>query len=68
MFRDASVRRWTVSAIDCYFRGCVCSGCPVYEILGNRCRMKQSVLMLVRKFGKPNRKNLRLVIKEESEE
>lgn len=68
MFRDASLRRWTPSAKDCYFRGCVCSDCPIFEIIGNQCRMKRTVLMLVRKLGKPERRSSSLVIKEESEE
>lgn len=68
MFRDASPMRWTPSAVDCYFRGCICKGCPIQEILGNRCRMKQSVLKLVKKFGKPERRRFGLVIEEESEE
>lgn len=68
MFRDASLRRWTPSAKDCYFRGCVCSGCPIFEIIGNQCKMKRTVLNLVRKLGKPERRNLSLVIEEESEE
>lgn len=68
MFRDVSLRRWTPSAKDCYFRGCVCPGCPIFEIIGNQCRMKRTVLNLVRKLGKPERRNLSLVIEEESEE
>lgn len=55
MFSDVSLRRWTQSARDCYFRGCICSGCPIYEILETKCRMKQTVLELVRKFGKPEK-------------
>lgn len=27
------IRRWTKSAIDCYMRGCVCQGCPIYELV-----------------------------------
>ena len=68
MFRDASLRRWIQSARDCYFRGCVCSDCPIFEIIGNQCRMKRTVLMLVRKLGKPERRSSSLVIEEESEE
>lgn len=68
MFRDATPMRWTTSAIDCYYRGCVCSGCSVYKVLGNRCRMKQSVLMLVKRFGKPKRRKYQDLVIEESEE
>lgn len=55
MFSDVSLKRWTISARDCYFRGCVCLGCPTYKILETKCRMKQTVLELVRKFGKPEK-------------
>lgn len=51
-------KKWTQSAIDCYFLGCVCHKCSVYEILGKRCKMKYVVLELVKKFGKPQRRKL----------
>lgn len=54
--RQYSVRRWTPSAIECYQRGCVCSGCFYKEFFGdgaNKCRMKTSVLELVRLLGAP---------------
>lgn len=44
---------WTEAAVDCYKRGCVCQGCLIYEQIGKDCRMKASVLELVRKLGKP---------------
>ena len=50
---NVSVIRWTQSAIDCYERCCICNGCPMYELIGKQCRMKTSVLELVRKFGVP---------------
>ena len=46
MFRDASLRRWTQSAEDCYFRGCVCSGCPIFEIIGNTAAGKGGEIQL----------------------
>ena len=49
--------RWTDDAINCYYRGCVCSDCPMYEMIGSQCQMKRSVLGLVRKFGKPEKRN-----------
>jgi hypothetical protein len=47
-------KRWTKSAIDCYNRGCRCSECEYPKLLSTPCRMKQTVLELVRLFGKPN--------------
>ena len=46
------MRRWTDSAIECYKRGCRCSGCTIKQIYP-QCRMKNSVIQLVAKFGKP---------------
>lgn len=47
------VRRWTKAAKECYNRQCRCAGCPVQENMETRCRMKVSVIELVRVFGKP---------------
>lgn len=52
-----SVRRWTQTAIDCYKRGCVCSGCFYNDFFKGgpqRCQMKSTVLELVRTLGTPN--------------
>lgn len=51
-----SVYHWTRTAIECYERGCVCHKCPVQNILSQKCKMKVSVLELVKKFGKPSNK------------
>ena len=56
LYKTTAQRRWTRSAVDCYFLGCVCSKCPIYNILGKKCRMKGAVLELVRLFGKPERR------------
>lgn len=48
-------QRWTTSAIMCWKRGCICKGC-IYEkffISIKECRMKSSVIKLVKKFGPP---------------
>lgn len=49
------LRRWTKSAIECYARGCVCQGCPIYESFfqdkPRGCQMKFAVIASVRKFG-----------------
>lgn len=52
------VHRWTPSAIECYRRGCRCQGCTINLILGKRCRMKNSVIELVRQLGTPPKNNI----------
>ena len=55
--RTTSVRRWTSTAIECYKRGCMCSGCFYSEFFSSsnqRCQMKSSVLELVRVLGTPD--------------
>ena len=47
-------KQWTTSAIDCYRRGCTCSGCLMHEMLGKRCQMKRAVFELVKRFGAPD--------------
>lgn len=47
---------WTKSAKECYFRNCHCNGCEVYKMLGRHCRMKQTVIELVRELGVPKSK------------
>lgn len=54
---STSVRRWTQTSIDCYKRGCVCSGCfysDFFKGSPQKCQMKSTVLELVRALGKPN--------------
>lgn len=47
-------RRWTEAAKECYRRGCVCSGCSIFPLVESaKCRMKKSVIELVRDFGPP---------------
>ena len=49
---------WTPTAIDCYRNGCKCSCCNLYKIYFSnsdmRCKMKEIVIELVRKYGAPN--------------
>lgn len=48
--------KWTNQAKDCYMRGCVCRGCPVYECYSKgswTCQMKTAVLALVARYGIP---------------
>jgi hypothetical protein len=47
---------WTNAAIDCYKRGCVCSGCYFENFFTDehqKCQMKFAVIELVKKFGRP---------------
>lgn len=50
------IRRWTTTAIECYKRGCICSGCPMKDLIkSQKCQMKSSVIELVRLYGIPNK-------------
>lgn len=54
--RATPVKRWTKAAIDCYQRGCICSGCYYREFFSSspqKCQMKSTVLELVRVLGIP---------------
>ena len=50
-------KSWTPTAIDCYKLGCSCSKCNLYRIYFSgsevRCKMKETVIELVRRFGVP---------------
>ena len=51
-----NLKRWTPAAKQCYLRGCVCKGCfydNFFTDSRDKCRMKSSVMELVRKFGAP---------------
>ena len=54
---ETTTKQWTPTAVDCYLLGCTCSKCFLYQIYfldsGIKCRMKDVVIELVRKFGKP---------------
>lgn len=52
----AEFYRWTRSAIECYLRGCKCRGCQYEEFFRTsvyKCKMKEAVFCLVRKYGAP---------------
>lgn len=51
--KTGGYNRWTVSAMECYYRGCVCRGCIYKSIMDTPCRMKTAVIELVKKFGRP---------------
>ncbi len=50
-------KNWTPTAVDCYKLGCSCSRCNLYKIyfsgMDMRCRMKDTVIELVRRLGAP---------------
>lgn len=50
---DRIYSRWSVGAIECYNRHCRCDGCFLKKFLKGRCRMKHSVIDLVKYLGLP---------------
>ena len=54
---EDTTRRWTVTAIECYKRGCMCEGCKMFELYfkpNNRlCQVKAAVINSVRTLGIP---------------
>ncbi len=48
---------WTPTAIDCFNIGCMCSKCNLYKIFFSKrnykCKMKETVIELVRQKGIP---------------
>lgn len=59
LINTPSPQRWTDTAIMCYERRCVCKGCALKEVFKDNayykeCYMKNSVLALFAKLGKPS--------------
>ena len=58
---ETTSKNWTPTAVDCYSIGCICSKCNLYNIYfahsEGKCRMKDTVIELVRKLGIPNMEN-----------
>jgi len=53
---ETSAKNWTPTAIECYRIGCRCSLCNLYKIYfskESKCKMKETVIELVRKIGAP---------------
>ena len=54
---ETTSKIWTPTAIDCYNIGCRCSRCNLYKIYFEKnvfkCKMKETVIELVRKYGVP---------------
>ena len=44
---------WTPSAIDCFERKCRCKGCFYSEILETTCKMKYTVIQIIKVKGLP---------------
>lgn len=44
---------WTPSAVDCYERKCRCNGCILAEILETPCKMKYTVIQIIKVKGLP---------------
>ena len=61
--KDLTRLKWTHSALDCYERGCICSGCPILNIMESKCFMKDTVLELVRRFGVPTDEEIKEIKK-----
>lgn len=60
---NTMLKRWTKSAIDCYMRGCRCNNCLMNK-LESKCRMKTTVIELVKILGAPKLKEKREIIYE----
>lgn len=54
---ETNSKNWTQSAVECYQIGCSCKKCFIYKMYfkksDTKCKMKESVIELVRKFGAP---------------
>lgn len=44
---------WSKASIECYEIGCRCSQCYIADDLKAKCKMKQTVLNLVKLYGAP---------------
>ena len=55
---ETLAKNWTPTAIDCYRIGCRCSECNLYKLFFkksfSKCKMKETVIELVRQIGAPN--------------
>lgn len=57
---ERNTPHWNRTARECYEIGCNCRNCLIFIVLGYRCKMKQAVFELVRKFGVPKEDELHL--------
>lgn len=57
--------KWTRTAIDCYKRGGVCSGCYFENYFTcHICQMRKCIIKLVKKLGKPKGIRLQQVLED----
>lgn len=63
---NSIVQNWTIQALDCYKINCDCKKCPIknggYSF---KCKMKEVVKILLKKYGKPNEKKIFEMAREE---
>lgn len=54
---ETLAQSWTPTAVDCYRLGCCCSKCNLYKLYFEnsifQCKMKETVIELVRLLGVP---------------
>ena len=54
-------KNWTPTAIECYKIGCACSKCNLNKLYFSdsifKCKMKETVIELVRRLGAPEENN-----------
>jgi len=51
-----TIIKWTQQAKDCYKLHGFCFSCPIYEIIGEKCRMKFIIPTILETCGKPEEK------------
>ena len=64
--------RWTQQAIDCYLSGCNCSNCFIKKYFDKvttekyhpHCRMKSTVIALVKHLGKPDLQDMNRILED----
>ena len=60
---ETTSKKWTQTAIDCYTIGCNCAKCNIYKIYFSAsfggCKMKYTVIELVRKLGVPKTEDIK---------
>lgn len=62
--KTPELKRWTKAAIYCYERDCICSDCFYKRVMESECQMKDTVLALYRKFGKPKGRGFKMIRKQ----
>ncbi len=58
---ETTTKNWTPTAKECYKLGCNCSKCILYKIYFykyHNCKMKETVIELVKRFGAPFKEDI----------